>query len=258
MALDDDIAACADLVRRADPDRFLAVMAAPVAARRVLFPLYAMNVEVARAPWVASEPMIAEMRLQWWRDALAEIASGGPVRRHEVTTPLALVIAPEQAARLDTYVAARRWDVYKDPFQDATDFKTYLNETSGTLLWTAAAALGPADEDAVRDAAFAQGLSNWFRAIPELEARGRKPLVDGRAEAVADLAQQGLDALTRARGRRAKVSVQARPAMNAVWLASVLLRKARSRPYAVANGVLDISEARKKASLLYRSTTGRW
>ena len=35
-------------------------MAAPVAARRVLFPLYAFNVEVARAPWVTQEAMIAE------------------------------------------------------------------------------------------------------------------------------------------------------------------------------------------------------
>ena len=79
MTFSPDLAACAALVQRADPDRFLAVMAAPVAARRVLFPLYAMNVEVSRAPWVTAEPMIAEMRLQWWRDALAEIAGGGAV-----------------------------------------------------------------------------------------------------------------------------------------------------------------------------------
>ena len=50
-------------------------MAAPLAARQILFPLYAFNVEVARAPWVASEPMIGEMRLQWWRDVLEEIGA---------------------------------------------------------------------------------------------------------------------------------------------------------------------------------------
>ena len=71
---DADLIACADIVRRADPARFQAAMAAPVAARSVLFPIYAFNVEVARAPWVTSEPMIAEMRLQWWVDALEEIA----------------------------------------------------------------------------------------------------------------------------------------------------------------------------------------
>ena len=59
--------ACADLVARGDPDRFRATMAGPLAARRVLFPLYAFNIEVSRAPWVTGEPIIAEMRLQFWR-----------------------------------------------------------------------------------------------------------------------------------------------------------------------------------------------
>ena len=102
------LAACAELVRRGDPDRFLAAMAAPPAARNVLFPLYAFNVEVSRAPWVTPEPLIAEMRLQWWRDALAEIAAGAPVRRHEVTTPLAAVLDAEGARLLDALVEARR------------------------------------------------------------------------------------------------------------------------------------------------------
>ncbi|MCB1311397.1 MAG: squalene/phytoene synthase family protein, partial [Sedimentitalea sp.] len=70
MSLGADLDACAGLVQRGDLERFMATMAAPVAARRVLFPLYAFNLEVARAPWVTQEPVIAEMRLQWWRDAL--------------------------------------------------------------------------------------------------------------------------------------------------------------------------------------------
>ena len=97
----DDLTACAALVQSADPDRFMATMAAPVAARRVLFPIFALNIEIARAPWVTQETMIAEMRLQWWRDALAEIAAGGPVRRHEVITPLADVLRPELSAQAD-------------------------------------------------------------------------------------------------------------------------------------------------------------
>ena len=51
--------ACAALVEKADPLRFRAAMAAPVPARKVLFPLYAFNIEVARAPWVTQEAMIA-------------------------------------------------------------------------------------------------------------------------------------------------------------------------------------------------------
>ena len=100
----EDIAACAALVQKADPDRFAATMAAKPAAREKLLPIYAFNVEVARAPWVTQESMIAEMRLQWWRDALEEIKAGGMVRRHEVVTPLALVLDGESAALLDQLI----------------------------------------------------------------------------------------------------------------------------------------------------------
>ena len=113
-------------------------MAAPVAARRVLLPLYAFNVEVSRAPWVTAEPMIAEMRLQWWRDALEEIAAGGPVRRHEVATPLAEVLDAQGARLLDQAVDARRWDIHRDPFEDDADFAGHLDKTAGHLMWTAA------------------------------------------------------------------------------------------------------------------------
>ena len=47
--------ACAAIVEKADPDRFLSAMTAPPEGRALLFPLYAFNAEVARAPWVTSE-----------------------------------------------------------------------------------------------------------------------------------------------------------------------------------------------------------
>ena len=66
------IQACANLVARADPDRFAAAMSARLQARKKLFPIYAVAAEVARAPWMTKEPVIAEMRLQWWRDSWAD------------------------------------------------------------------------------------------------------------------------------------------------------------------------------------------
>ena len=194
---DPDLNACAALVERGDPMRFRAAMAAPVAARRVLFPVYAFNVEVARAPWVTQEAMIAEMRLQWWRDVCEEIAQARPVRRHEVATPLSKVITPEDAGLLDELAAARRWDIYKDAFEDHDHFARYIDQTSGHLTWVAARRLGPADETAVRDAAYAVGIAAWLRAIPALEGANRVPLLDGRADAVRDLAQGAMDRLAK-------------------------------------------------------------
>ena len=67
----------ADEVRRGDPDRWRAAMLAPAAVRPGLFALYAFNLEVARAPWLASEPALAAIRLAWWREALDEITTTG-------------------------------------------------------------------------------------------------------------------------------------------------------------------------------------
>ncbi len=95
-------------------------MAAPAAARARLFPLYAFNLEVARAPWVTQEPMIAEMRLQWWRDTVEMLRGDGPARAHEVVGPLAEVVRGQglPLAVMDRLIAARRWDIYREPFED--------------------------------------------------------------------------------------------------------------------------------------------
>ncbi len=258
VQFDDDVKACAALVHRADPDRFIAAMAAPVEARAVLFPIYAMNVEVARAPWVTHEPMIAEMRLQWWRDALQEIAEGQPVRRHDVVTPLSRVLSPHLAGVLDEYISVRRWDIYRDPFEDAAHFESYLNHSAGSLIVASAQALGSADEQVLRDFGYGLGVANWLRAIPDLEARGRIPLLDGTPDGVRALAQKGLDRIARARSARATISEQARPALYAGWQAEWVLRRAVARPDRVAAGALSQGEVRRRLSLMWTAASGRW
>jgi phytoene synthase len=83
--MNDVIAA---LVRRHDPDRFLTALFAPPAHRDALLILYAFNHELARAREVASEPPLALIRLQWWREVVE-----GEQRRHEVASPLSQAIA---------------------------------------------------------------------------------------------------------------------------------------------------------------------
>ncbi|ARE38872.1 Phytoene/squalene synthetase-like protein [Rhodovulum sp. P5] len=255
MSLD----ACADIVRRGDPDRFLATMAAPVDARARLFPLFAFNVEVARAPWVTAEPMIAEMRLQWWRDVLGEIAAGGTVRAHEVATPLASVLGAEEARLLDGLVAARRWDIYRDPFDDAAAFKTHIDATSGALLWVAARVLGAErGEAALRRLGHAMGVANWLVAVPELEARGRVPLVDGRPGAVRELAARAAADLAALKAERDAIPECAIPAARIAWLAGPILTRAVDDPARVAEGRLVPSDFRRRGGLLWRAMRGRW
>ncbi|MGJ8545227.1 MAG: squalene/phytoene synthase family protein [Sulfitobacter sp.] len=256
MSEADDLAACAALVQRGDPFRFRCAMGAPLAARRVLFPLYAFNVEVSRAPWVTGEPMIAEMRLQWWRDVCEHIGNGRPPRRHEVATPLAGLLDAQGAQSLDELVAARRWDIYKDPFEDAAHFETYIDRTAGNLMWTSARALGPADEEAVRGAAYAAGLAAWLLAIPALEEAGRVPLIDGTQDALRDLARDGLARLQQARQNRRAISAAAAPALLPAATAHVVLRAAAAQPGRVASGSLP--NGQRQLGFTLRALTGRW
>lgn len=247
------VEACAALVERGDPDRFAAVMAAPVAARADLFVLYAFHLEVARAPWVSKEPMIAEMRLQWWRDVVAEAVEGRPARAHEVAGPLAALIrrAGLPGAVLDALVEARRWDVYREAFADRAAFDAYLEDTGGGLMWLAGAALGagPEGEAALRGLGWGLGLASFLRAVPELEARGRVPLVDGRPEAVAALAREGLARIAAAKPGLRRLGA-ARAATIAAWQAEGMLRLAAAEPGRVAEGTIRISEFARRWGLL--------
>ncbi|WP_083096577.1 squalene/phytoene synthase family protein [Pseudophaeobacter leonis] len=258
MEFDDDLTSCAQLVQQADPDRFLAVMAAPPASRAVLFALYAFNVELARAPWASQESMIAEMRVQWWRDIGAEITQGGPVRRHNVATPLGRLLSPDLARQIEPMAEARRWDIYRDPFEDEAGFDHYIDATTGSLMWMAAAALGQADEVVVRKFAYGVGISNWLRAIPELVAQKRIPLLDGTDDGVRRLAQKGLDHIAEADKARHLVSKQSGVALFSGWQARAILMQSIRQPERVAGASLGQSEFRRRFCLIWRSSLGRW
>ncbi len=249
MSLD----ACATLVERGDPDRCLAVRAAPPALRGGLFVLYAFNLEIARAPWVAQEPLVAEMRLQWWRDVIENTAAGA-ARAHEVAAPLHDLIraAGLPLPVLDRMVAARRWDCWREPFEDQAALERYLDETAGGLLWLAALTAGaPAAAEApVRAYGRAAGMAGFLRAVPELRARGRQPLPAGTT--VAGLTRRGLDWLAGARAARRDVPGRVAPALLAGWQSGAVLRNL------AAGGGGDISEFARRGGLMWQGLTGRW
>ena len=64
-------------VRRADPDRWLSsrFIADPV-KRADVVAIYAFNQELARTALGAREPMVAEIRLTWWREGLDDLLAG--------------------------------------------------------------------------------------------------------------------------------------------------------------------------------------
>ncbi len=160
----------AALVRRQDPDRFFTALFAPPAHREALLVLYAFNHELARAREVVREPMLALIRLHWWREVVE-----GARRRHEVAGPLGALLdaGTLQAPDLLAMIAAREAEA--DP-QIATraGFLAYLDGTAGTLAVAAARLLGAGEvPDRIRALGAAYGLAGQLRNVGALARQGR-------------------------------------------------------------------------------------
>jgi 15-cis-phytoene synthase len=157
------------LVRRHDPDRFLTALFAPADRRDVLLTLYAFNHELARAREVVSEPPLAFIRLQWWR----EVVEGDP-KRHEVATPLwdAIAAGRLQASDLMPVIEAREIEV-NGAFATVADWRTWLLKGAGGVAVAAASALGAPQPDAARPFGAAYGVAGLLRSVGVMAAQGR-------------------------------------------------------------------------------------
>jgi phytoene synthase len=171
----------AAIARAEDPDRFLAALFAPPARREALFALIAYNHELARARVAAKTPLIALMRLQWWRDAVAEAAAGAPARRHEVATPLHAAIAAGllDPADLAAMADAREAEAEEEGIPSPAAFDAYLRGTAGGFAVAAGRLLGVtagAQLAALQRAGTLYGLGGVLRSVPALARQGRSLL----------------------------------------------------------------------------------
>lgn len=240
---------CAEIVERGDPDRYRTSLFAPPALRERLFALYAFNLEIAKIAPMVSEPMLGEIRLQWWREALDQIYGSGAVRAHEVTTPLAEAVREADLPRapFDGLIDARACDLDPGfPADDAALFD-YIEATAGGLSQLAALALAPLDEagqGAARDAGFAIGASRYLLAQPAMVKAGCKPLTMERVDA---LAAEGRRRLNAACAARAAVPKAAAPALLEAVTAGYNLTAATPR-----------SPRREKWSIIWNGLRNRW
>ncbi|GBF58684.1 hypothetical protein PbB2_02372 [Candidatus Phycosocius bacilliformis] len=112
-----------DLIEQAAqvaPDQTLATSFLAPQARPGMISLILFGHEVARARAVVSEPMLAAIRLQWWREALDEIYGSRPVRAQPIAQGLAATIHHHSLPRVwfDSFIDG--FDVEQDPSPFAT------------------------------------------------------------------------------------------------------------------------------------------
>ena len=210
------------LVARVDPDRWLSSrLIADPQARADAIALYAYDHELARAPRVASNPLLGEIRLTWWREVLDEIFGDRPVRRHPTAQALAEAVRRRRLPRatLEAMIDARYRELEGEPMS-ADEAEAWSRGTAGEAARLVAHVL-----DAAADGAKAQaGGAAW--------ALARRGGAD--AGQVADL-------LARARG----LGVAAFPAVAHASLA---------RAYVRGRAGSDLS---KRARITWAALTGR-
>jgi phytoene synthase len=161
----------AEIVRRHDPDRYFCTLFAPADKRAALFTLYAFNHELARALEVASEPALALIRLQWWR----EVAEG-QAKRHEVASPLhALIEAGVIAREAALALVEARDDSVSAPAETVEGFVAAMRAGPGRLAALAGAVLGAsAEEQAVLvGVGAAYGVAGTLRNFAAMARLGR-------------------------------------------------------------------------------------
>jgi NADH dehydrogenase [ubiquinone] 1 alpha subcomplex assembly factor 6 len=171
------------LVRRHDRDRFQTVLFAPAARREALFTLYAFNYEIARVRESVHEPMLGQIRLQWWREAIEAAYRGAAPRRHEVVEPLSAAIATRGLGRerFDRLIDARERDLDAAPPASLAALEAYAEGTSAALIELALEALdaaAPASLTAARHVGVAYALAGLLRAMPVHAGTGRSFIPD--------------------------------------------------------------------------------
>ena len=180
--MDSDIDYCLQQIRRLDRDRYLTVLAAPAPAAADLAVLAAFNLELALVHDSVSEPMLGQIRFQWWREAIEGIYAGTP-RRHAVVTALADLMSRRKLSRVhfERMIDARERELVDPPPTTLADLQSYAADTSGSLLSIAAEAAGleaGSVEDLTRPVGIAVALIGTARATLYLAQRQRRMIPD--------------------------------------------------------------------------------
>jgi phytoene synthase len=268
--------------RQHDPDRYLTALFAPARSRPHLFALIAFNFEVARVREVVTQPMLGQIRLQWWRDALDQIYAGSPPA-HEVARALSAAVAEAAIDRapLERMIDARELDLADAPPARLEDLILYAENSAGALLEAMLQALGaamPEAAEAGRGVGAAYALVGLLRAVP-FHARARRVFLPQNVLAERGLAAEDLFGaeppaalpalvaeiagiarlrLTEARELASELPRRARPALLSATVAETYLRRIERAGY----DVFDPRIAQRPPNLVWRlamkAWTGRW
>lgn len=178
-----------DAAREHEQDRYLSALLAPPRARDDLVVIAAYLGELRRIPLITRDAAIGEIRLQWWRDTLAQ---AGAVSGHPVADAMN-ALASRRSLRRELVLAPLEGvsrELYEDGIPDAREFDLYAEETEGAAIRLALSVLGEGgaqnSERAVDSAGRALALTRLALTLPQHVAHGRLPLPETVLNGVRD------------------------------------------------------------------------
>lgn len=118
----------------------LAISLMPTNIQKSIYVLYSFFAELDGLASQVSEPMLGEIRCQWWRDVITDKQAQSPLAE-ALLEAMAKHTWPEQA--LLDLIDAKIFDLYADPMDNKASFEAYAGHTYSTLLQLTAQAIDP-------------------------------------------------------------------------------------------------------------------
>jgi phytoene/squalene synthetase len=266
--------------REFEPDYFYAALLAPRDAQHDLIVLAAYVAETACISTSVQEPALAEIRVQWWRDALAD-AVVGTRSGNPVLDALADVVSRRGVGLHDASLPLEAIDreIEGAPFQSDEDLRTFLDQGSGAVARMAlkitapGAAMGDEASFALTQASQAIGAIRLARRLAELIRHGRCPFPPGSgdlddsmsettvrqgvASAAQTLASFAIEQWAGARQGLYKASASQRAAVLPGTLTQAYAAQLRSPAHNALQDRVDIAPLNRLLRLWWFARTGR-
>jgi len=259
-----------ELVRQAartsEPDRYLAALLAPNAARADLIALAAFAGEAARISRLVNEPMMGEVRLQWWRDVLEAGATNGSAAQSPVAEAICRTAARHQLSEEEFLglLEAHGQELWPGFPPTGSELERYLDRSEGALLRLSAAVLGVPEGGATDDLIYAAGQAygrvRLLLLLPGLIAKGHAVLPPGSGDwqrASARITGDARDWLAKTRTQLANAPRALLPALLPVALVEPYLKVFEGLGSGVARQSADITPLTRVWKIWLASMRGR-
>jgi len=260
------------MVRAYQYDRYVAALLLPRKHREALIVLAAFGAELQRIPNIASEPMMAAIRMQWWRDELSAAAANNGAGQQEVRrTGHQLCDALVETAGsynlpfglLQGMIDAAETELDPTPFSDTAETRQVLIKFEGAMFELAGRILGShVPRDVWADAAEAYGYArlsteHGWRKRNGLQTYVSKEIGAEDQNHLAAFVRSAEQAAAAVRTRYATLDTAAKGALLPLATVPTLLRTSPLTKHQPDDAELAISNSGRALALLWAHWRGR-